>query len=412
MIENSKLPEIIASRYVPIRLIATGGMGAVYEVEHARTGDRLALKLLLSRVGTSPEALERFKREARASARIKSDNVVRVTDADVAPELGDAPFLVMELLEGTDLERLAEKNRPAAANVVEWLRQAARAVDKAHRLGIVHRDLKPENLFLSTSEGHAPVVKVLDFGIAKMIEDGTGATGSGQILGTPKYMAPEQASSKSRVTAAADRCALGLIAYRLLAGESYYRGDMMSILGDLLHGELEPPSARGHALGAAFDAWFLKACHRDPEQRFASAGEQIEALAEALGLPVQAGEAMGGMFTSAASPNPGSRVRPLLLAGGALAVVAIAVALAVRRPVARNAGTPPVAATPRAPAPPAPEPPGESPPAHVAAETIDETATARPPKHEPDSARAAAPARRPSAGVAKSRPADPFADQK
>jgi serine/threonine-protein kinase len=193
MIETSKLPEIIASRYVPIRLIATGGMGAVYEVEHARTGDRLALKLLLSRVGSPPEALERFKREARASARIKSDNVVRVTDADVAPELGGAPFLVMELLEGTDLERLAQKERPAAADVVVWLRQAARAVDKAHSLGIVHRDLKPENLFLSmpaTSEGQAPIVKVLDFGIAKMIEEGTGATGPGQILGTPKYMAP------------------------------------------------------------------------------------------------------------------------------------------------------------------------------------------------------------------------------
>ena len=168
MIESSKLPEIIASRYVPIRLIATGGMGVVYEVEHARTGGRLALKLLLSRVGASPEAVERFKREARTSARIKSDNVVRVTDADVAPELGDAPFLVMELLEGSDLERLAAKSRPAAANVVDWLRQVARAVDKAHRLGIVHRDLKPENLFLATSDGRAPVVKVLDFGIAKM----------------------------------------------------------------------------------------------------------------------------------------------------------------------------------------------------------------------------------------------------
>ena len=186
----------------------------------------------------------------------------------------------------------------------------------------------------------------------------------------------------------------------------------MSILGNLLHGRLEPPSARGHALGAGFDAWFLKACHRDPEQRFASAGEQIEALAEALGLPVDAGEAMAGMFTRAASPHARSRVGPLLLAGGALAVVSIAVALAVLRPGARKPDAPPVAATPEAATPSAPELPREIPRAHVGAEAIGETGAARPPKREPDGARAAAPARRPGAGVSKSRPADPFADQK
>ena len=409
MIDNSKLPEIIAARYVPIRLIATGGMGAVYEVEHARTGDRLALKLLLDRVGSAPEMVERFKREARASARIKSENVVRVTDADVAPELGGAPFLVMELLEGTDLERLAEKARPAAADVVEWLRQAARAVDKAHGLGIVHRDLKPGNLFLSRSEGRLPVVKVLDFGIAKMIEDGTGATGSGQILGTPGYMAPEQASSRTRVTPAADRYALGLIAYRLLTGENYHRGDMMSILGDLVHGKLETPSARGHALGAAFDAWFVKACHRDPDERFASAAEQMDALAEALGLPVQVGAPTGGTSTRAGASEASARVRRIVLAAGALTVATIAVALALWRAGARTPDAPPVAEPPQAAVPTAPQPPREIAPVHAGTEAADPVA-ASPQKPEPKGRAAAA--RRPGAGTPKMRPADPFADQK
>jgi hypothetical protein len=295
--------------------------------------------------------------------------------------------------------------------VVEWLRQTARAVDKAHRLGIVHRDLKPENLFLSTSstsstsEGRAPIVKVLDFGIAKMLEDGTGATGSGQILGTPKYMAPEQASSKTRVTPAADRCALGLIAYRLLTGESYHRGDVMSILGDLVHGKLEPPSARGHALGAAFDAWFLKACHRDPEQRFASAAEQMEALAEAFGLPAQMGEAIGGLPARATSPLSGARGRSILLAGGAIAAVSIAVVFAVGRAGARKVDAPPAPAPVSAVAPPAP-PAVEIPPAHAPAEAA---AVESPPKREAPRAQAA-PARRPR--VERSRAADPFADQK
>jgi len=258
----------------------------VYEVEHTRTGEHLALKVLLSTVALSPVALERFKREARASARIKSEHVVRVTDADVAPELDGAPFLVMELLEGMDLETAATALRPTPATVVDWLRQVARAIDKAHRIGIVHRDLKPENLFLANVEDRAPMVKVLDFGIAKMAQEGTGATGSGQVLGTPQYMAPEQASGNAPVTSAADLYAMGLIAYRLILGETYYPDDnVMCILGSLLHGHLQPPSTRNPGFGPAFDDWFAKACHKEPEGRFATAVVQIEALAEALGLP-------------------------------------------------------------------------------------------------------------------------------
>jgi hypothetical protein len=327
MIPGLGVPAIIASRYRPIRLIAAGGMGAVYEVEHIHTGERLALKVIAPGTNVSAETLARFQQEARASARIKSDNVVRVTDADIAPELGGAPFLVMELLEGVDLERAATVAPPAPETVVEWLRQVARAIDKAHSLGIVHRDLKPENLFLTKppSGDGAPHVKILDFGIVKMIEEGTGATGSGQILGTPKYMAPEQVSPGAPVTPAIDRCALGLIAYRLLVGESYYRGGAMVILGQILHGELQPPSARGASLGGAFDAWFAKACHRDPKRRFASASEQIEALSAALGIPVAA---IGG----ASSKSPPVKISRRFLWLAALVILgALVAALAARR---------------------------------------------------------------------------------
>jgi serine/threonine-protein kinase len=280
----SKLPATIGTRYLPIRVIGRGGMGVVYEVEHVRTGEHLALKVLSSNAGASAEMLERFKREARAPAQIKSENVVRVSDADVAPELDDAPFLVMELLEGMDLEQVASQSRPDPATVVGWFRQIAPALDKAHRLGIIHRDLKPENLFLANVEDRPPIVKILDFGIAKMAAEGNASTVSGQVLGTPRYMAPEQADHHPRITPATDRYALGLIAYRFLVGESYYRGDVMSILAEILHGELSAPSARNPSVGIAFDAWFLKACHREPEGRFASVSEQVEALAEALGV--------------------------------------------------------------------------------------------------------------------------------
>jgi serine/threonine-protein kinase len=125
-------------------------MGVVYRVRHVHTGEALALKGLHGQVLRDASAVERFRREARVPARIGSEHVARVTDADTAPELGDAPFYVMELLEGTDLERLVNDRGPLPQPfAVELLRQAARALDKAHAMGIVHRDLKPENLFLT-----------------------------------------------------------------------------------------------------------------------------------------------------------------------------------------------------------------------------------------------------------------------
>ena len=276
---------MIASRYVPVRVIGKGGMGVVYEVVHARTGEHLALKVLLAGGAAPIKELDRFKLEARAPAKIRSEHVVHVLDADTAPELDNAPFLVMELLEGLDLEQAAAQSQPGPATVVEWLRQIAPALDKAHRMGIVHRDLKPENLFLANQEARPPLLKILDFGIAKITDEDSTATASGQIVGTLRYMAPEQATQDSKVTGATDLYALGLVAYRLLTGESYYRGPMMSVLAELLHGVPCAPSARHPQLDAGFDAWFLQACHREPERRFASASEQIAALAQALGLP-------------------------------------------------------------------------------------------------------------------------------
>ena len=225
--------------------------------------------------------------------------------------------------------------------MVDWLRQVAVAIDKAHRLGIVHRDLKPENLFLTSRENGTPIVKVLDFGIVKMTEEGTGATGSGQILGTPQYMAPEQVSTGARITPATDRYALGLVAYRLLTGESYYQGDVMKILAQLLHEPLQRPSQRHPELGTAIDSWFARACHRSPEERFASASEQVEALSAALGLPTLAIDPSSGIRAAALSgPTPRRRSTPRLALGLAAVVAAGAVAAVVisRRPGAGGSG--------------------------------------------------------------------------
>jgi serine/threonine protein kinase len=266
-------------------------MGAVFLVEHVHTGDRAALKLLHDAAATDPESIERFKREARAPARIQSENVVRVLDADTAPELGGAPFLVMELLHGSDLQKIVARNGPLPpGEVARVLGQIARALDKAHAIGIVHRDLKPENLFLHQREDGTSVVKILDFGISKTMDDAqmTGAgyqlTRTGAVMGTPLYMAIEQALGRRELIGpGVDVWALGLIAIFLLTGEAYWQGKSVpDILGKVLAYAMYAPSSRWPRLPPAIDRWLLRSCARMPEQRFATAGEQVAELAAIL----------------------------------------------------------------------------------------------------------------------------------
>jgi serine/threonine-protein kinase len=285
-------PSIIGARYRVLRELGRGGMGVVYLVEHAHTGDHLALKVLLAHAGASAEVVQRFKREARTPGRIRSEHVVRITDADVAPELGGAPFLVMECLEGSDLEKTLERSGPLSPEMTVWaLAQVASALDRAHGMGIVHRDLKPENIFLHRRDSGEPIIKILDFGISKISGDGLGGiaqaglTRSGVAMGTPLYMAPEQARGASSIGPATDVWALGLIAYRLLTARIYWTSQTMAeLMVELLTAPMRPPSA-GAGLPVRFDAWFLRSCERDPERRWRTVGEQVDALAEALGLP-------------------------------------------------------------------------------------------------------------------------------
>jgi eukaryotic-like serine/threonine-protein kinase len=279
------LPARIGGKYRPLRLIGRGGMGAVYEVEHEHTGQRLALKVIASTAGLTGGALERFRMEARAAGRIRSDHVVRITDADVAPELDRAPFIVMELLEGADLETVTGGAPASAVDVVAWLRQVALGLAKAHALGVVHRDLKPENIFLTQRDDGTPLVKILDFGVAKVIEEGAAQTRSGQLVGTPLYMAPEQAGSSEGISPRTDGFALGLIAFKLLVGHVFWKsGTILQLVSQLTLEPMLPASERGATFGPGFDAWFARACARDPSLRFEEPHEQIEALAEVFGM--------------------------------------------------------------------------------------------------------------------------------
>jgi TOMM system kinase/cyclase fusion protein len=267
-------------------------MGRVYRVEHVHTGEVVALKLMghgTNAVGTAdPRPIERFRREARASALIKSENVVRVLDADVSTELS-APYLVMELLDGLDLD--AYLRRYGAMPRVEALAvldATARALSRAHALGIVHRDLKPGNVFLHRVDGRV-VPKLLDFGISKFEsqeQERADLTADGDIVGTPMFMAPEQAAGgRLEVDGAADVWALGMIAHALLTGKAYFEGSGPRVLSSVLAGPMPAPSARSPSLSASFDAWFFRTCDRDPKGRFTSPIDAVEELGRALGVP-------------------------------------------------------------------------------------------------------------------------------
>ena len=286
----SELPALVGRKYRPIRLIGQGGMGLVSEVVHENPGEHLALKLLLARSRLAPDLVERFRREARATTAVKSNHVVRVTDADVAPELDGAPFLVMELLEGKNFGALPRA--PTLARGNRGLAQTSRARSRQGS-SPTHRapGLETRRIYSSLSARTFPLSSRCSTSVSPKWSGGEGPeTVSGRIVGTPRYMAPEQAGqSGNEISPASDRYALGLIAFRLLSKRHYFDEDnVMKLLLEVARGPTLAPSALGCRLGAAFDAWFARACSPEPKARFDSCSQQVEALAEALGLPVVA----------------------------------------------------------------------------------------------------------------------------
>ncbi len=291
--------QMFAGRYRIERLLAEGGMGAVFVAEQEATEMGVALKVLWPHVLSSQNAVERFQTEAKVAARVNSEHIVRVLDAGFDEETR-LPFMVMELLAGESLEELIRHSGPRSLEeTVLYIGQTALALDKSHRYvdrdgvqrPIVHRDLKPENLFLTRRENGDPIIKVLDFGIAKVLRSNTDV--SQDVKGTPLYMAVEQATGEL-VTPQTDIWALGLVAYYLLTGQSYWKsasrtaGSLSALMAEVLSMPLDPPSQRARETGVeptfpvAFDAWFHGCVNRHPLERFASAGEAADGLSRAL----------------------------------------------------------------------------------------------------------------------------------
>jgi serine/threonine-protein kinase len=308
---------VLADTFHIVRLIGEGGMGRVYEARHVRLPNkRFAVKVLLPHHAQSADVVTRFQREAEAASGIGHPNVVDVYDVHHTPE--GVPYLVCEYLEGTDFSTLLDqRDRVPVALAVFIVRQVCRALAAAHARGIVHRDVKPENVFL-VGDPASPIVKVIDFGISK-VDAGGGAslTRTGMIMGTPGYMAPEQARG-ARVDHRADIYGVGAILYRALTGQlPFDSDDAAETLSAVLTQDPPRPRSIEPSIPPALELVIERAMAKAPEDRYGTLAEldaELEAFEGETGSPLPVREPSSPLELSGAA----HATAPTLLSTGPL----------------------------------------------------------------------------------------------
>ena len=273
----SRVGEVLDGRYELVRKIGEGGMGEVYEARHRVLGRRFAVKLLHPELVRSGRMLRRFSRESLSASRIESDHVVAVVDCGHLPD--GAPYFVMDYLRGQDLRSaLRENGQFHAPRAVRLAIQVCHGLRAAHELGLVHRDLKPENIFIQRQDDGRECAKILDFGVVQT-SGGNSTAQSGALIGTLRYMAPEQACGEARVDQRADLYAVGAILYECLTGVVPHPGRTVeAILFHVMNEQPAPLRDLRPGLDASLETVVRRSLEREPQNRFQSASEFADAL--------------------------------------------------------------------------------------------------------------------------------------
>jgi serine/threonine protein kinase len=280
------LPELelgtLDGKYLLLREIGSGGAGAVYEAEHLIVGKRVAIKVLHPLAARDETLRARFVGEARAAAQIGHENVIDIHDFGVSAE--GSPYLVMDLLDGETLEELMERRGALPPTYAcELMVQILAGLGAAHAFGIVHRDLKPANIVVTHPRPDSPLVKILDFGIATGVNGGVHQGDEG-LIGTPQYMAPEQALAKP-VDERADLYAAGVVLYEMLAGEAPFTGNAAEVLRSVVTGNWRPLASVNPAVPRPLTATVVLAMATDAVDRIQSAHEFAQRLTPYLSHP-------------------------------------------------------------------------------------------------------------------------------
>lgn len=297
---------LLAGKYLIEREIGAGGMGTVVAAMHQQLEQRVAIKLLHQEALAHPEIIERFKREARAVVKLTGPHVVRVLD--VGSLEGGEPYMVMEYLEGVDLSDLLEQQGPLPVDeAVGYLLQACEAIAEAHAVRIVHRDLKPANLFLANQPGGQSIIKVLDFGIAKALDDvgKNNLTRTTAMMGTAYYMSPEQLTASREVDARTDLWALGVVLYELLSGQVPFDSEnLVELVGLILSNRPTPIQQLRPDIPEPVAQAIACCMCTDIEERFQTVGDLVSALAPF------ASQKAAGSITRTLRVAPPSQAKP------------------------------------------------------------------------------------------------------
>ncbi len=274
--------DLLAGKYRVERVLGEGGIGIVVAAQHLALDQLVALKFIRTATLGTPQVFERFHREARAAAKLKSDHVARVIDVGTLEGSG-VPYIVMEYLEGEDLSMVTQSRPLPIPEAVAYVLQACEAMAEAHAAGIVHRDLKPANLFRTRAPDGSAHIKVLDFGIAKMTAPTTGAdaglTHTSALMGSPLYMSPEQLESARDVDERADLWALGAILFELITGRPPFVEDSLPRLCvSILEHDVLAPSQFAPHVPPQLDAVILRCLRKNRDERFSNVSELASAL--------------------------------------------------------------------------------------------------------------------------------------
>ncbi|MBC7975055.1 MAG: serine/threonine protein kinase, partial [Myxococcales bacterium] len=281
---------VLLGKYRIDELIGSGGMGNVVRASHLYLHQSVAIKVLLPEMAQSDSTKQRFLREAQATVKLKSEHSARVMDVGTTPE--GLPFMVMEYLDGNDLNQILRHHGPQVPSiVVDLMLQACEGIAEAHALGIIHRDVKPSNFFVTRRPDGSMLLKILDFGISKTPVDYGELTGTHTVIGTPSYMAPEQMKSGRSADPRSDIWSMGVVMYQLIAGRPPFSGESYAEL--VLKVGLEPPDRLQVPLPNGLVEVIMRCLEKDPRARHQNVGELARMLAPYATDPISAAQSAG-----------------------------------------------------------------------------------------------------------------------